>query len=389
VPVVFNPGFFPYKYTGTPLSAVYYDPVAVRDAITKTILDFEADNIFTLSAPTGMSGLAMEMLGETGRKWSGGPFPPDQSTQTVDLEVMKEDEYDLFITDPGDYMLRYYVPRRYTAMKALSTLPPLTTLANLVNQAPRFDNPEVVKAFKTLARAGEEQKKFHQWSKDVSEMFGMPLMTNLANHLFTQSPFDLFASSLRGMRGTLTDMLRRPDKLKAAFDRDYEWRVARSVPVKPEERGKIRVQCGGNHYQSEEFLSKKQFDTFVWPWLKKNILATIEQGFVPRWFMEGKNDDRIEEFLELPKAKGLMQFEKVDMHRAKSILKDHTCIAGNVPGSLLWGGSPQEVEDYCKDLIKVCGKGGGFILAAAVSLDDAKPANVKAMLDSVHKYGRY
>jgi uroporphyrinogen-III decarboxylase len=91
----------------------------------------------------------------------------------------------------------------------------------------------------------------------------------------------------------------------------------------------------------------------------------------------------------LPKGKVFFHFEKIDMARAKAILGGHLCIAGDVPPALLWGGSPQEVEDYCKNLIKVCGKGGGFMLISASSLDDAKPANVKAMMDSVKKYGRY
>jgi uroporphyrinogen-III decarboxylase len=74
------------------------------------------------------------------------------------------------------------------------------------------------------------------------------------------------------------------------------------------------------------------------------------------------------------------------MKRAKEILGDHLCIMGNVPSPLLQVASPSEVEDYCKDLIKVCGKGGGFILTNGSSIDEAKPANVKAMVDSVKKY---
>ncbi|MFC2021527.1 hypothetical protein ACFLU1_07125, partial [Chloroflexota bacterium] len=60
-----------------------------------------------------------------------------------------------------------------------------------------------------------------------------------------------------------------------------------------------------------------------------------------------------------------------------------------VPASLLWGGSPQEVEEYTRNIIKVCGKDGGFILSASTSVDDAKPANLKAMMDTARKYGQY
>jgi uroporphyrinogen-III decarboxylase len=59
---------------------------------------------------------------------------------------------------------------------------------------------------------------------------------------------------------------------------------------------------------------------------------------------------------------------------------------GNVPSSILQVGSPQDVDDYCKKLIKACGKGGGFILTNGSSIDEAKSENIKAMVESVKKY---
>lgn len=203
------------------------------------------------------------------------------------------------------------------------------------------------------------------------------------------TPFDFLTNDLRDMKGIAVDMFKRPEKLHAACEKVLEWRLARAVPADPKERGR-KVGGGANHFQSEEFLSRKQFETFAWPTWKKSLLATIDMGFVPGPFMEGKNDDRIECFLELPKGNAFMWFEKIDIARAKTILGGHLCIVGGVPASLLWGGSPQEVEEHCKNLIKVCGKDGGFILSAAGGgEDDAKPANLKAMVDAVKKYGRY
>ena len=79
-------------------------------------------------------------------------------------------------------------------------------------------------------------------------------------------------------------------------------------------------------------------------------------------------------------------FDLTNMFRAKEVLKDHICIAGNVPSSLLQVGSTEDVDEYCGKLIKVCGKGGGFILSAGSSIDEAKPANIKALMDSPKKY---
>jgi uroporphyrinogen-III decarboxylase len=63
---------------------------------------------------------------------------------------------------------------------------------------------------------------------------------------------------------------------------------------------------------------------------------------------------------------------------------------GNVPHSLLTVGSPPQIEKYCLELIKTVGVDGGFILGAALAIpDEAKPENVKAMIDTGLKYGKY
>jgi len=141
------------------------------------------------------------------------------------------------------------------------------------------------------------------------------------------------------------------------------------------------------HRGSDGFMSLKQFEKFYWSTLKKAIRYNIDLGYVVWLFCEGIWDARLEYLLELPKGKVVCAFEKTDMFKAKEILGGHLCIQGNVPPSLLEFASPQEVEDYCKKLITLCGKGGGFILSAGSAIDQAKPENIKAMIDSAKKYG--
>jgi uroporphyrinogen-III decarboxylase len=47
------------------------------------------------------------------------------------------------------------------------------------------------------------------------------------------------------------------------------------------------------------------------------------------------------------------------------------------------------VKAYCKQLIDVAGKGGGFILSSGVILDTAKPENLRAMIEFTKEYGTY
>jgi uroporphyrinogen-III decarboxylase len=113
-------------------------------------------------------------------------------------------------------------------------------------------------------------------------------------------------------------------------------------------------------------------------------------GLVHVPFYEGDWAQRLKYLLELPKGKTIARFAFTDLAKAKAVLGGHTCIMGGVPHGLLQTASPQEVEEYCRNLIKICGEGGGFILTSSTGLtNEARPENVRAMIDSVKKYGVY
>ena len=63
---------------------------------------------------------------------------------------------------------------------------------------------------------------------------------------------------------------------------------------------------------------------------------------------------------------------------------------GQPPCLHLCTGSPQEIRDYCKRLIDVVGRDGRFMLDGSIGLpDEAKPENVRAMVDFTREYGVY
>lgn len=391
VPVALRGGYFPIKYFGASPSAVFYEPEVHKQAVIKTLLDFQPD-VYRSGINIAESGPALEVLDAKQARWPGGTLPADVTFQVVSMETMKANEYDLFITDPTDFMVRYYLPRVLGTLEPLSRFGPLGqglagAIPGLLRMSPVFTRPEFQKIGKTLLKAGQEQAKFKNWEQEVCDLGFPPFYYNGG---IAGPPFDWIADTLRGMPGVMTDMFRQPEKLLIACERVLEWRLARAVPFDPKKKEYYR-RVGGPapHYSSDRFLTRKQFEKFCWPTWKKALLATIDLGFYPAIFCEGKCDNRLEYFLELPKAKFMVRFEEVDMFRAKEILGNHCCISGDVHPALLEFGSPQEVEEYCAKLIKVCGKSGGFILSSGNVLDTAKPANVKAMVDSVQKYGRY
>ena len=93
--------------------------------------------------------------------------------------------------------------------------------------------------------------------------------------------------------------------------------------------------------------------------------------------------------MDLPKGKTIWLFDQTDMAKAKKTIGQVACIEGNVPLSLLSAGTADETAAYVKNLIDVCGEGGGYILNIGAVADAGKDENLRAMIDTALKYGRY
>ncbi len=395
VPVTIQTGVFAARYAGLPLSSMYYDHAAYREACLKTTLDFEPDTGASMVLVS--SGLVNELLGVRHQRWPGGNLPADTPYQFVEGEYMMAEEYDAFLDDPSDFIFRVYLPRIYGTLAPVSKLPPFrnmiggmgfTGLLNLLVA------PEFKELGKKLAKAGREQDRVRREGIEFSKVMnylGFPSQygSTLGAGGVGSAPFDTISDNLRGMRGTMLDMYRCPEKLLAACDRILQWRLSQAVPARPDSRGNLTRAGMPLHRGSQGFMSKTQFEKFYWPTLKKAIIANVDLGYVSAPFWEGIWDDRLEYLLELPRGRVLFHCELTDIYRAKEVLGDHMCIQGGVPPTILQTGSPQDVEELCKKLIKKVGKNGGFILGPGSAIDYARPENLKAMVDSVKKYGWY
>jgi hypothetical protein len=375
-------------YTGIPNSAAYYDPIGFKRATRKITLDFEPD-MCNAGLPT--SGAALTALDVKNRQWPGGPLPPDYGYQFVEGEWMKEDEYDIFLNDPADFTIRYFLPRLYGAMAPLAKLPPLGVMFQGFEViTPMFTSPEFIKMAKTVAKAGREIRKFRRAIGDSYEELadlGFPAFAHVGTGGVGGAPFDVVSSFLRGMKGSMLDMYRRPDKLLKACDMILEKRIAGATPADPKKRGNPKRTGMPLWRGDKSFMSEKQFERFYWPGLKKALQANIDLGYVPVPFFEAEFGNRLERLLELPKGKVIASIEYVDAIRAKDILKDHVCLFVRIPlSSKLW--SVREVEQFTKELIDKCRKGGGLIVEVRLP-DKGTREEFQGLMNSLKEYCRY
>lgn len=81
---------------------------------------------------------------------------------------------------------------------------------------------------------------------------------------------------------------------------------------------------------------------------------------------------------------------KTDMGKAKAAARGRTCLLGSIDTSLMLAGTPQEVEDACREAIEIMAPDSGFILGPGCALDPATPAgNIHALIEAAKKYGKY
>lgn len=318
-------------------------------------------------------------------RYPGHGLDPNGSFQFVEGEYMKAEDYDAFMEDPTDWSIRKLWPRIFTELEGLASLPPLSLAAYgsffLLNLG-MFKTPALAKAVHALGVAIEAQSAADARAIRTTERlaalgFAPPALIGSV----IQAPFDFMSDTLRGMRGIMLDLYRRPEKVLAAEEKVLH--VLLEYAVSWSRTSGIDVSFIPLHRGSDGFMSLQQFERFYWPQLKALMLGLIEEGIMPYVFYEGAWDQRLPYLAELPKGKTVGWFQSTDIFKAKEVVGGTMCIAGGMRNTLLQAGTPGEVREFTARLCREVGKGGGFIMTTGVGeMEGCKPDLVKVWVDA-------
>ncbi len=343
-----------------------------------------------------MSGLHLakgwELLGIKQVRWPGGDLDDNAPFQFVEDEYMTAEEYDEFLSDPNSFTLCKYWPRISSVLEPLQQIPipPLYMMGPSFNLVPMGGSmvsaPPIMNILEILVELGKETARDNEIKMNHSMELakaGYPLVVGPV----AAAPFDMISNFYRGMKGTMLDMYRNPEKLLAAVDLYTPIQISSAVSLARHlhnPRVSMPLTRG-----ADGFMSNAQFEKFYWPSLKKVILALIDEGLTPVIYFEGNYTPRLKYLAELPKGKVAAHFDIVDRQKFRKILGDTMCFWGNIPGSFFISGSPEQMKEEVKNLIDLFGDTGGLIIDGACSgiPDEAKEENVQAMVDAVHQYG--
>jgi uroporphyrinogen-III decarboxylase len=386
IPIFMPVSFFLADWGGVSHQQLLEDDGKRQQLLEQAALHFQPDSILgVFNDPR-----AALALGDRMTKWPGHGLPETGSFQFAEHEFMTGDDYDAFLKDPADWTVRKYLPRAFSQLEGLALLPPLAMAAfgtyNLLNLGV-LRTPPVAAALKALAAAAEGQAAADAWVAESGQRLAAlgfpppPLVGSLI-----EAPFDFMSDTLRGMRGVMTDILRRPAQLLAAEDVVLEFQLEHAISFA--RATGLPYAFIPLHRGSDGFMSIAHFERFYWPQLRQMQLRLIENQITPVVFYEGVWNKRLDYVAGLPAGKSIGWFQASDIFRVKEVVGKTLCIMGGMRNSLLQAGTVEEVRETTRDVCQRVGEGGGFIMCTGIGeMEGCKPELVEAWVQATHEFG--
>ncbi|RKY02670.1 MAG: hypothetical protein DRP54_01320 [Spirochaetes bacterium] len=289
--------------------------------------------------------------------------------RTEDGAFMKEDEYDILIENPTEFVMNVWAPRISKYFKAPGEK---NTWKN---------NLAWLKCGLGFLHYGN---KINAHVERMRKECGV--VSCLAGAL--KAPFDIIADKFRGFRGLAYDVYRQPDKVLKATEALAPHMFYNAIALADPEK-KVPVSHW-MHRGATGFFSEEVFKKFYWPTVREITEEIFRAGYQTIFYAEGTWGKNLKYFLELPEGSIIFHCDKDDIFEVHKVLGKKFAISGGVPNDMLTFGTPEDIRIRVKKLIETVGRDGGFILdAEAIMQQDIKKENFKAMAEACAEYGVY
>ncbi len=357
-----------------------------HDGLVQPIIEFNLEfQPDTAVSAFPYPGRIMDLLDFKTYIWAGQKLPDNLVIQAVEGEYMTGSEYSDFAADPTAFWMKKYLPRAFGALGGLSMLPDFPRISEIVDVLGLvipFGLPPVQEALKKLMEAGTAamglMPMFGAFGPGLAGQ-GFPSMASA----FCKTPFDFLGDTLRGTKGILTDLYRRPKEVLAACEA-YVPVLVKTLVQSCDQTGSPVVMFP-LHKGADGFMSQAQFETFYWPTFKAVMMGFYEEGLTNYLFVEGSYDSRLETIAEMPEKSCLWHFDKTDMRWVKEVLSDKFTIGGNVSASVMSTGSTEALRAECDALVELYEDAPGYIMSFGCGFEMTTDDKIRAYRDSVKK----
>lgn len=192
-------------------------------------------------------------------------------------------------------------------------------------------------------------------------------------------PFTL-AARLVGEEAMMKATFKKPELVKKAVDFCTDLLIHLYEPLVKD--GTLQVISLADPTASGDLISKKQFQVFALPYLKRFTDWARSHGAHTLVHICGDTTDRLDLFLQTGQS-CISLDHKVNIATAKEVLGGKACFAGNVdPVKVMLQGTVDEVEHECKRIIEAAGLDGGFVLMPGCDIPPTVPyENIQKFMD--------
>jgi len=351
IPVIFMGIAFAPRFMGMPIARFCADPDA-RVEVTLQAMDrlggehgFDGIN----SLPAGRITAALSSLWLSRIAVPGRELPDNSLWQVQEAQVINDEDYDTIIDQGWRVFLDSYLPR-------------------IIDVKEIEENKEWVR--NNLASV-ISQFRDHSY---VPISFGA-----------TTIPFECLCGG-RSMQQFFLDLYRKPDKVKAALDVIQPSLV--QAGINAARLSGIRGVWVGGWRSASSLLSPKLWERFVFPYFLETVTALAENGLVSVLHFDQNWTRDLVRLREFPARSCILNLDGMtDIRQAKAILGDHMAIMGDVPSSLFSIGTPDEVYNYVRDLVRDVGPTGLLLCPGCDAPIDTKPENMEAFIIASKEYG--
>jgi len=362
VPVAPMIYYFAAFYAGITVHELWSDWRKYEMAIQKCFKELGPWDIYYNICPVSPTAYQACLMMKV--KYPGKDLEPDNICQFEEYEMMQPEDY--------DWILSYGGPEFKLFMDHT-----LHILAKFMPEYAREDGKAALRLAWKIAEQFLRWRLHFRWWKAQ----GVAILSGS----MSEAPFDQFSMS-RSMQPFTYDLVDRPEKVKAAA-RCLARSFARTHLGLTRLSGIPRMLLYV-HRSSADFISPRLFAEISLPALQEICEILIAAGVTPILHCDGNWNPHLKHLRQLPAQKCIIQFDgPTDIFRAKQEIGDVHCLFGDVQAYDLVMASPAKIDEYCHRLIEEVGRGGGFILAAGCEIPpNAKPENVKALIEAPGKY---
>jgi uroporphyrinogen decarboxylase len=189
-------------------------------------------------------------------------------------------------------------------------------------------------------------------------------------------------------------ILTKPKQAKKIFD-DRGKFTLEVVKILADNDAQLVLLWDDYGYKTGLFMSPRNYQNFVFPWLKRICSAAHKRNCKVILHSDGDLSEIFEDIINcgvdvLNPIESTTANPDYDIFKLNKKYGDKITFSGNLSPMLLAVGSASEIEENAKKLIRELGPGGGYIFGSGHSINPAiSVENFEAMYNIKRKFGKY